>query len=57
MSYAFDYYTNSHGLIAEDNYTYTARQGGCRDGSIKNTGVKTKSYSSVKQGWTATQWK
>jgi len=30
MSYAFDYYANANGMVAEDKYPYTARQGTCR---------------------------
>lgn len=57
MSYAFDYYVNKNAMVAEDNYAYTAKQGRCQATSKANTGIKTKSYSSIKQGWSAAQWK
>lgn len=57
MSYAFDYYVNGNAMVAEDKYKYTAKQGSCQATSKSNTGIKTKNYSSIKQGWSAQQWK
>lgn len=57
MSYAFDYYVNENAMVAEDKYAYKGKQGNCKASKKANTGIKTKSYSSIKQNWTAAQWK